>query len=197
MILLSVGVFILITLSGRTMIRNSDWKDQYTLLSHDEKISRDDYVQELLYSVELIKINKYEEAYAHINKAIALYPQSSEAWTTLGAVYFGQRKIDKAKEAYLKAISTGGYYGAYSNLSLLLLQYDKPVHAREFILKAVKVYPGIDKLWYFLILAEYKSGNHDGALVAAKNYYLLRGDSQSYGIYSSLLNNIPLNIILK
>lgn len=197
MILLSVGVFILISLSGRTIIRNSDWKDQYTLLSHDEKISRDDYVQELLYSVELIKINKYEEAYAHINKAIILYPQSSEAWTILGAVYYGQRKIDKAKEAYLKAISTGGYYGAYSNLSLLLLQYDTPVHAREFILKAVKVYPGIDKLWYFLILAEYKSGNHDGALVAAKNYYLLRGDSQSYGIYSSLLNNIPLNIILK
>ena len=58
----------------RTVIRNFDWRDQKTLLSHDVKVSHNDYLLELVDTTELINDSKLYEAFLHANKALSLYP---------------------------------------------------------------------------------------------------------------------------
>jgi tetratricopeptide (TPR) repeat protein len=155
---------------------------------------RDDYLQELLYGVELYNQGNYTEAFPHVNKALHLYPQSSKAWSTLGALHYKSGNIKVAKEAFLRAIEINNYYAAYDNMALLLWEHEGVDKTRTFTRQATKLYPRSENLWFYRLLSEYKSGNHDEAFMSAKNYYVLKGDQKSYEIYLRLQNQQPLNI---
>lgn len=194
-ILLILAIILLVVLSLRTMIRNTNWESQSTLIAHDEKIDNNDYFIELFYSTDLIKRNKNLEALPHVQKALSLYPQSKIAWNNLGVIYLNMGDYSKAKDAYLHSIALGNYL-AYENMAWLLIYHGNIIEARNFIIKANGLYPKDAKLWYYRIIAEYKSGNYDNALKASKEYYSLKQDNESYTIYTHLLNNLPINIEL-
>jgi Tfp pilus assembly protein PilF len=194
-ILMASGILILILFSVRTIIRNADWQNQSVLLTHDEKIVSNDYLLELLYGNDLIKNGKDMNAIFHIEKAIALYTQSSRAWTSLGSLYYSEGKIAPAKKAYLHSISLEkDYFATYENLGLLLKDHDSPTTARDFLRQATMKFPNSWKLWYYRFIIEYKLGNYSEALLSAKNYFLLQKDAQSYNIYLYLLQKRPIRI---
>lgn len=195
-ILLTFASVLLVILSLRTMIRNTNWESQSMLIAYDEKIDNNDYLIELFYSTDLIKRNKNLEALPHVQKALDLYPQSKVAWNHLGVIYFNIGDYTKAKDAYLHSIDLGNYL-AYENMAWLLISHSNIIEARNFIIKANSLYPKDAKLWYYRIIAEYKSGNYDNALNASKEYYLLKPDSESYAIYTNLQRKLPLNINYK
>lgn len=178
----------------RTIIRNTDWQNQSTLLSHDIKLSKNDYQLELLYGNDFIDKGKYDEAYPHIKKALTIFPKGYSAWNSLGIIYHKKGDLTQAKKAYEKSIEIGDYYGAYENLGQLLFKTDKSTSTLDFLRKATKKFSYSEKLWYQRLLIEYSLGNHDDALVAAQNYYLLKKDAESYGIYNHLRQKLPLNI---
>lgn len=185
---------VLILFFIRTVIRNFDWRDQKTLLSHDVKVSQNDYLLELVYTTELINENKLDEAFMHANKAISLYPESYLGWSSLGAIYYQKGIYYKAREAFEKSLTFGKNFGTYENLGLLLLKHGSLSEANKFLRNATVTFPNSKKLWYYRLISEYKSGNHDDALHASKNYYLLQQDQQSYAIYSYLLEKKPIKI---
>lgn len=193
-ILIPFGLMMLVMFSARTMIRNADWKNQSVLLANDEKMSHDDYQQELLYGNDLIGSNKNSEAFPHIQKALVLYPKSWFAWNSLGILYHKKGDLEQARQAYLK--STGlnpGYYGTYENLGRLLLETRSP-EALDFIRRSTELFPNDEQLWSQRILIEYQTGNYDEATLAAQKYYLLKKDDQSYAIYMQLFRRLPINI---
>jgi hypothetical protein len=189
------GILMLILFSARTIIRNSNWQNQSILLAHDEKIVKNDYLLELLYGNDLIKNGKAKEAIPHIEKALALYSQSSRAWTSLGSLYYSEGEIAPAKEAYLHSISLEkDYFATYENLGLLLKDHDSPAVALNFLRQATTMFPNSWKLWYYRFIVEYKLGNYNEALLSAKNYFLLQRDAASYNIYIYLLQKRPIRI---
>lgn len=193
-IVLGLTFIILSLLFVRTVVRNFDWRDQKTLLSHDIKVNPNDYLLELLYTTELINDKKLDEAETHIHHAISLYPQSYLGLSSLGVIYYQKGDFKKAKESFERSMKYGRSFGAYENYGLLLLKHDSLPVANEFIRKANNLFPNSKKLWYYRIISEYKSGNLDMALLASKNYYLLSKDQQSYTIYSYLKEKKPIKI---
>ncbi len=178
----------------RTVVRNFDWRDQRTLLSHDVKVSQNDYLLELVYTTELINDNKLDEAFIHANKALSLYPESYIGWSSLGAIYYQKGNFSEAKNSFEKSIAFGKNFGTYENMGLLLLKHGSLTEANKFLRNATTTFPNSKKLWYYKLISELKLGNHDDALVSAKNYYLFQKDQQSYTIYSYLLEKKPINI---
>lgn len=190
----ALAILILCALSARTMVRNTNWSDQSTILAHDEKSSPNDYLLELVYSTDLIQQNKISEALPHVKEAIELYPQASDPWNSLGVIYFERGDIQDAKKAFLHSISIGGNYQAYENYGLLEKEHDTPINALNFLRKATELNPNSWKLWYYRFIVAYKMGNTDEALLCAKNYFLLNENTQSYALYTHLLNKQPVKI---
>jgi hypothetical protein len=67
---------LLIILSVRTIIRNTDWSDPLNLYTHDVKIS-DNYDLENAIGSEFINKKRFKEALPHLEKSISLYPSIS------------------------------------------------------------------------------------------------------------------------
>lgn len=194
-LLIYTTIIIVSLFSLRTIIRNSDWQNQYTLLSHDIVLSRDDYQVEFLYGSSLLNANKTDTAYSHIQKSLQLFPESYLAWNSLGVYYQKKGDFESAKQAYAKSISIGNYYGAYENMATLLLANHKFNEGLVFLRKATNKYPTDAYLWGKRTLIEYKFGNYKNALYSAKNYYILDPTEFSYQIYYHLLHKLPLNVI--
>lgn len=186
-------IILLLTLSVRTMVRNTNWLDESTLIVHDEKIDNKNYFMEVFYSNYLIKNNKYDEALPRLRRAISLYPRGMIPWNSLGVIYLNKGEYPKAKDAYLKSIALGNNI-AYENMAWLLISHGNINEARDFIRKSNSKYPDEAKLWYYRILVEYKLNNYDEALNAAKKNYLLTQDQNSYNIYLHLQQKLPINI---
>jgi len=193
-IILTFGIIILILLSGITMIRNSKWSNQTVLLAEDEKISRSDYLQELMYGNGLISEANTKQAVPHIQKAVNLFPQSPFAWNSLGIIYYESGDILRARYAFEKSLSVGKYYGAYENMALLLLDHDNIYKAKDFIVKNSNRYPTSEKLWYYRILVANKLKDYKDEIYAAQHYYLLKQDKKSYTILYYLQNHLHINL---
>ncbi len=193
-------LLIILMFSYRTIIRNSNWSSSLNLSSHDEPLSQNNFTEEFNYGNALIQAGKNDEAMPYIQKAVELFPENFRAWNNLGLLYYKKGDIEKAKNAWNKSIILGKpfheYPGTYENMAMLLLKYDNPTKAREFLRKATNMYPANTVLWYDTILASYISHHSGEALFAAKQYFLLKRDALSYYIYLSLLKNQPLQIKL-
>ncbi|MGH7204516.1 MAG: tetratricopeptide repeat protein, partial [Candidatus Levyibacteriota bacterium] len=193
-IFLSLGILLLFFLSIRTMVRNANWQNQETLITHDEKLSHNDYQQELLYGVALGNQNKLDMALIHVKKAITIYPRAWIAWDTFGALYIKKGDILNAKKALNTSISIDSlYFSPYENMAMILWEHDSADKTRAFTTRATALFPYSAKLWYYRFLSDYATKNFDDALLSSKNYYILKRDSESYEIYYRMQKKLPIH----
>lgn len=137
-VFLGIIIFILAT---RTFWRTFDWRDGYTLYSHDIISSPEAFDLQNNLGVELFRRGDFSQAKVHFEKSVELSPQWWTNWNNLGAIYEREGKLDLAKDAYQKAIDHGHYYLAYENMAKLLLKTD-PAAGRKFVLESLKLFPG-------------------------------------------------------
>lgn len=191
-----VFTFILIisAFSMRTFIRNSNWRNGITLLSHDIAYSEDSNLLENSLGAELFVAGKYEEAQKHFEKSVEIFANSNNL-TNLGVSYAHNGQVDEAKKAFQQAIDLDQYYLAYQNMAGLMLKYDDPKNTANTVDQYLKIFPYNSTLWYVLALSEYQQGNNEAALTAAKQAYILEPNVQDYYIlYSRLSKNLPVDI---
>jgi hypothetical protein len=82
-----VVLILLTSLSLRTIIRSFDFKDSFTLATHDLKVSKEAYgLEHELSNIYFVK-GDLEEAKIHAEKSIALYPYVFN-YNDLGNAYF-------------------------------------------------------------------------------------------------------------
>lgn len=187
-------IALLITgLSVRTIVRNTNWRDGLTLYGTDVQISKDSFDLENNFGVELYRAGRFEEAEARFVKSTKLAPHWWTNWNNLGALYERYGEYQKAKEYYQKAIDNGGYYLAYENLaSILLFRNNDPLKAKQFSENSLQKLPLNSKLWLILAISEYQLGNTQKALEASRRAYAISPTQQTYYVYSSLSQNLPL-----
>ena len=188
-------VFIVSLLCVRTFIRSFDWRNNFTLATHDIKISKQAYGLESMLSYSYFNKGEFNKAKLHAEKSIALHPYATN-YINLGAAEFNLGNYKESKTAFLKALEFGEYYQAYQNLGFLTLVYGDPEKnintLKNFYLKKR---PNDSKLWLYLAILEYKFGNKSNSINAIKNAYTLNsGDLQIISVYNAILNNKPVEI---
>lgn len=183
-----LALSIVIILSLRTIIRNSDWKDGYTLYSRDIKISKSSFDLENNLGVELFRKGDIENAKGHFERSIELQPNWAISLNNLGAVYSRLKDTEKAGLYYKKAIEKADYYLAYENLALLLVKEPNSEKASNFLQEAVLKFPKNPKINIANAIVYYQLGKRDEALRFAARAVQFDPSPQNQFIYQTILS---------
>lgn len=174
-IIFPVLTIMLIALSSRTILRTFDWKNNFTLYSHDLHISKNNFVLENGLGYELALQKKYNEAIEHTKKSTDLYPYWFISHNNLGGLYAikgqqnnDQESLQKAEENFKKAKELKDYYLSYQNLAKLYLYQNRLEEAKNTLEEATKKYPQNPQLHYFLSMTYDKLGKKEEALREAQ-----------------------------
>ena len=159
-VLLPIAFLLLVVLSVRTVIRNSNWKDPFILYTHDLKLDRDSYMLENGLGGFYNSQKKFSEAETHYLRAKDLYP-SVKTYSSLGSLFIDTGRFEEASRAYESAIN-----------------YD-PKHAM---------------LWFYLAISKAKIGDKAGAIIAAKEAYLLSPGNTTLKLIRVIENDEPITI---
>ena len=135
---LKVPVIILLLImtlfSIKTISRNSDWKDEYTLFSVDSQHSPNSAHMRNYWGSAIRDKAKEEKdsekfkagmakALVEFRKAVEIYPAYADAWQQMGLAYFRLGDIDRSLESYQKAISFNpGLALTYTNMGIIFFQ---------------------------------------------------------------------------
>lgn len=188
MALVVIAIFVV-----RVVIRNMDWKNEFTLYNHDLKFNRESWQLEDALGSAYFNARELDEAEKHYLRSIKLFP-SSVTLTDLGFFYMYIHRINNAKAAYQNALKYGDLYRTYHYLGLLLSANDEPVIAKEFIEGSLDKFPKAYALWKFLAIDKYKLGDREGAIDAAKKAYSLSASKENYEILEAIENGKEVTI---
>lgn len=118
--------------------------------------------------VKLLLQNNFEEAVAHLSKAIAIYPKYVAAHTSLGTAYMNLHQPDKARDQYQQAVLLDDHLpNSFSNLcSAELALKDYPA-AEQAIKKASSISPLNLEFLTTLTYTQVLSHDYQGAIATA------------------------------
>jgi len=166
---------IILFYSFRTMERNKDWKDNFTLFSKDvikmpnNSRAHSFYANELIRTVafnetdSVLKKKYYLESIKEFKRSFAIYPkQSPEVYEAIGTAYLKINKFDSAEYYYKKGIKLD--HTLIKNLGDLYFakcDYNKAIY---FYLKQVKISPENYLTWLNLGLSYGTLKKYDLAL---------------------------------
>ncbi len=91
-----------------------------------------------LLGLAYVKKQNLAEAEAAIQKCLELKPDFSEAHISLGEIYEGTSKLDKAEDEYKKAYAVAQNYSAGFHLAMLCYGRGKVEPALEYVRKAIQ-----------------------------------------------------------
>ena len=133
-----IGIF-----AGRSFNRSLDWKDAYTLYSHDIELMPESYDLQNNFGVELFRRGQVSEAKTHFEISTGLAPHWTVNWNNLGTVHWRAGDLKAAENDYRRSIENGTYYMAFENYAGLLLKEDRSEDARNFLeQRALLLFPG-------------------------------------------------------
>jgi protein O-mannosyl-transferase len=184
---LFVAMGILLVLSLRTTVRSLNWKNDFTLVSHDILLDPNSLTLQNNLGYELMNRGQFELAKDHLEKSISLYPDQSSL-NNLAFVYAKLGVYEKSLDTYKQALILGDYYLTYQNYIAELIRQKKIDLASNEITIALKKYPNNPRLWLLLTAIEYNSGNTENAIQAAQ-----RANGLSPGVGNYLLLKIQQN----
>ncbi len=132
-VLITIVVLILLPYTGKTIVRNRDWKDDLTLFTHDVNISFDSAKSNTSAGGKLIEASKrekdtgkkqqmLEKALFYLHRAIKIHPRYSDALLLLGnGFYEDGKQIDSTWYYYKKILLMNpNYQNVFNNLKIIL-----------------------------------------------------------------------------
>ncbi|MBK7148812.1 MAG: DUF1736 domain-containing protein [Bacteroidetes bacterium] len=139
-----------------------------------------------------------DSSIAHLNEAIRIYPNHSNAWLLLGnAVYKRTKSAAQVIPIYENAgrFRVGGYYDAYFNLGVVYNETNRADSARVNLLRALTMKPENMECRFLLAQAHAKLNNPDSV-----NYWLARGsevkkpDANDYYLIGTAFGKVGGNL---
>ncbi len=136
-------------LSCKTIARNQDWKNNFTLFEADYKTSNQSakvatalggtYLEmgDTIKNVSLKK-DLYKKGEDILNHSLSIYPKNSQTWLLLGNLYFKRDKDNsKAKSYYYKAMEYRSMRFFDANFNLGVIYYnEKNMDSAYFFIKS-------------------------------------------------------------
>jgi len=194
-------IIILLFLSVRTIIRNTDWSSYILLFSHDSK-NYDNYDIENNLGTAYDLSGNYSQALIHFQSSANLYP-SEISLHDIGNEYRNLGDYNKAEVYYYKALNSQNSQkdykhplSAYTDLVFILLLNNEFKEAKEFITtKALANYSNSSLLWIELAICDYELRNQNSAInEAEKAKELAPMDLTVIDMYNHIVNRQPIQI---
>ncbi|KKR31594.1 MAG: hypothetical protein UU37_C0007G0002 [Candidatus Gottesmanbacteria bacterium GW2011_GWA2_41_12] len=139
-------VIIVISLSLRTISRNSDWKDRITFYEQTIKFSPGSARVRNNLAMAYADVKQYEKAEKEYLKSISLSDDYPQTHHNLGNIYVQLKRYDQAINEYKKAIKMDKYFSpAYFNLTLAYLRKGEKDRAITTLETYGKLFPGDPK----------------------------------------------------
>jgi protein O-mannosyl-transferase len=125
--IIAVTAVVVVLYSFKTIDRNQDWKDNYTLFSHDVKVSTKsahmhNYFGNLLSKPEqlertdsIVVARTLDTAIVELNKAIEIYPKYADCYNQLGLIYYKKKMHKEAFDNYTLAIQYNNTNAVFHN----------------------------------------------------------------------------------
>ena len=145
---------VVLLFSYKTYSRNADWKDNYTLYSHDVSIVPNSVKAHYYLGLELVKmvadaeqdpIKKkewYEKGISELEQAVKILPSFSSAFTQMGVAYYRLKNYEKAIENYNKASEFHPSDAiTLNNIGSVYFEWGKYPEAKEKFQQALKIDP--------------------------------------------------------
>ncbi len=197
------SLLILALFSVRTFTRNTDFKDNLTLMCHDADVSHDNFALENSCGISLLSIGSLDKAQKHFEKSVSLAPYYGTNYWGLGVVLGSKAELQKSRVLYNKSVialktaiqKTPLVPRSYESLGYLYAHYEDTQTAKNFLASSLKRFPNSNVLWLNYARVEYILGESKTALQAITNAYTLNpNDSLTAQYYSNLSNNLPIKI---
>jgi hypothetical protein len=182
------GVFvltlILIGLSMRTIVRNTNWSDPVSLYTHDVRIDQNADLDLMLGStLEQSGLPKDDKkALVYLLTSDRMNPQKI-ALADTGVAYANLGEKNTALLYFKRALSAKNIYTGnnpdilvYEDLGVYYLDYENPLVSQAFAKKALVKFPKDVKLWLVLGESEDALGFKKAGLSAVKKAYSLDSD---------------------
>jgi tetratricopeptide (TPR) repeat protein len=124
--------------------------------------------------------NDFPKAAEQFEKAVAIYPQYDTAYNNLGVMYYQMNQTQKAREAFERSVALNDRNAdADRNLARILVHDGNYSGAEELLRKSLIVEPLNPVSLTLMCVAEYQTGNDDGALVTARKVHQLPHEGYS------------------
>jgi len=95
-----LSIAILFSMFVKTSMQLKYWQNSQTLFERTLEVTQNNYIIENNYANYLCANGQIEQAIAHLNKSLAIKPDSGEAHNNLANIFNSQGNIDKAIEHY-------------------------------------------------------------------------------------------------
>jgi uncharacterized membrane protein len=189
-IVVSVAI---VLLSLRTIVRNNDWSDEFTLAKHDIQYDPDNYILANTLGAEYLRRGDAINAIGFLENSSSQFTDA-QTLSNLGVAHLMLGNYSKSREALQKSLEINELSDTVTNMAWLLATKDDPLQAETFIQDKLNKYPSLWKLWMDLAIAKYKIGKRDEALQAAKQAYSLSQNGETSYLYNQISKNLPLKI---
>jgi len=161
---ITIFSLIVIALSIRTIIRNTDWRNQDTLWIATAKVSPSSHQNHNNLGDMYARHGNLEKAIEEFKKAIKLKPNYADAYHNLANVYHQMGKNELAKENYQKALEFNpGLWQSHQNLAGLYFLEEKFDLAENHLLKTVEINSVNPELYINLGILYKKMGKKEKA----------------------------------
>lgn len=174
--LIGITIVILALYSFKTIDRNKDWKDNFSLFSSDVKAcpesARTHFALASEYRVEgererdpTRRNSLQTKAIRGFNKSVEIYPGFTASWYNMGVTYYAKGEVDNALFAYQKAIETNpSYQQALNNIGVIYFNRKSYDSALKYFQKAITSNPKFADPYANIGAVYHNKGEYDKAI---------------------------------
>ncbi len=151
---MGVVSIVVLVFSYITYSRNSDWKDNYTLYSHDVEIVPNSVKAHYYLGLELVKVvadaeqkpekkkKIYVQGISELERSVAIMPSFASAYTQMGVAYYRLKNYEKAIENYNKASAMKPSDAiTLNNIGSVYFEWGKYAEAAKEFQEAIRIDP--------------------------------------------------------
>lgn len=137
-----VVVFVVVSLTIRTIVRNNDWKNEDNLFIATGRTAPSDFKTHNNLGWVYQKNGDYKKALKEFKKAIDINPYYIEGHNNTGLTYMQMGDYKNAALYFEKTIQLNPrYVSAYASLGTILIKVKQYDQAEKYLLKSIKLQP--------------------------------------------------------
>jgi tetratricopeptide (TPR) repeat protein len=190
---------VLLCYSVMTIARNTDWKDNFSIVKADLPKSQDDYGMLYKAGLELqVKYNKEtdtamkrqlnEKSIEYFLRSLELNPDYTEAHSDIGTAYFQKDQFDSAEFHFKRVLELNpAHYNAGFNLAMLFYKKQQFRDAITYYQKTIRIDSAYDiTVWYNMGVCYARTKQYDSSVWSMKKVIAVAPQLDNYKSFGNV-----------